>query len=152
MHFCFYSANKRGVNIRYFIYFYGVKKIIFLFILALFSAGLSAQENQTQTLLKVKALQEKKAEYHRKTGGETDGYRVKIHFSADKSKAREAQVKFDSKYSSIASYEDYQQPNHVVMVGDFKTKLEAQELLRTIKADFPYAFIVKSRVRPTRLN
>jgi len=39
-----------------------------------------------------------------------------------------------------------------VMVGDFKTKLEAQELLKTIKVDFPYAFIVKSRVRPARLN
>lgn len=116
------------------------------------AAGLFGQENQTQTLLKVKALQEKKAEYHRRTNGEVEGYRVKIHFSADKSKAREAQQKFDGKYTGVASYEDYQQPNFVIMVGDFKTKLEAQELLKTIKGDFPYAFIVKSRVRPTRLN
>ncbi len=114
--------------------------------------SLFSQENQTQTLLKVKALQEKKAEYHRRTGGETDGYRVKIHFSADKSKAKEAQNRFASKYSGINSYEDYQQPNFVINVGDFKTKLEAQELLKTIKGDFPYAFIVKSKVRPTRVN
>ena len=116
------------------------------------AGSLFSQESQTQTLLKVKALQEKKAEYHRKTNGEMDGYRVKIHFSADKSRAREAQLRFSGKYGDIASYEDYEQPNFVINVGDFKTKLEAQELLKTIKSDFPYAFIVKSRIRPTRLN
>lgn len=129
-----------------------MKSILLISIFVLQAARLCGQENQTQTLLKVKALQEKKAEYHRRTNGEVDGYRVKIHFSADKSKMKEAQSRFSGKYSDVATYEDYQQPNWVVMVGDFKTKLEAQELLKTIKGDFPYAFIVKSRVRPTKLN
>ena len=129
-----------------------MKYILSLFIFAASSLSLFSQESQTQTLLKVKALQEKKAEYHRRTNGEIDGYRVKIHFSADKSKAREAQQRFSAKYSEVATHEDYQQPNFVIMVGDFKTKLEAQQLLKTIKGDFPYAFIVKSRIRPTRLN
>jgi hypothetical protein len=129
-----------------------VKYILLICIFVLQAARLFGQENQTQTLLKVKALQEKKAEYHRRTNGEVDGYRVKIHFSADKTKMKEAQSRFSGKYSDIATYEDYQQPNWVVIVGDFKTKLEAQELLKMIKGDFPYAFIVKSRVRPTRLN
>lgn len=111
-----------------------------------------SQESQTQTLLKIKALQEKKAEFHRRTNGESDGYRVKIHFSADNSKQKEAQQKFISRYSNIPTYVDYQQPNFVVNVGDFKTKLEAQELLKQIKGDFPYAFIVKSKIRPTRVN
>lgn len=111
-----------------------------------------SQENQTQTLLKVKALQEKKAEYHRRTNGECDGYRVKIHISADKSKQKEAQQKFLSRYMNVPTYEDYQQPNFVVNVGDFKTKLEAQELMKMIKSDFPYAFIVKSKVRPSKVN
>ena len=117
---------------------------------------LFSQENTNnssiQTTLKVKALQEKKIDYNRKTGGETDGYRVKIHFSADKAKAREIQSRFLSKYADIPTYEDYQQPNFVIMVGDYKTKLEAYELLKRIKEDFPYAFIVKSKVRPVRLN
>lgn len=104
-----------------------------------------------QTTFKVKALQEKKAEYHKRTNGESDGYRVKIHFGADKSKAREAQSKFTAKYVEIPAYEEYQQPNFVINVGDFKTKLEAYELLKHIKADFPYAFIVKSKIRPMKL-
>ena len=130
----------------------------FLFLFCLF--GLSfcdafSQENPNslaiQTSMKVKALQEKKAEYHRRTNGECDGYRVKIHFSADRSKANEVKARFISKYSDVPTHDDYQQPNFVVNVGDFKTKLEAYELLKKIQADFPYAFIVKSKVRPTKL-
>ena len=101
--------------------------------------------------MKVRALQEKKAEYHRKTNGETDGYRVKIHISADKTKAKEVQAKYLSKHPEISTYEEYQQPNFVIIVGDFKTKLEAFELLKSIKEEYPYAFIVKSKVRPTKL-
>ena len=129
-----------------------MKHILFsIFVFCQLSA-LFSQENQTQTLLKVKALQEKKAEYHKRTAGESDGYRVKIHFSADKTKAKEVQVKFSTKYNNVATYEEYQQPNFVINVGDFKTKLEAYELLKKIKEDYPYAFIVKSKVRPMKLN
>jgi hypothetical protein len=108
--------------------------------------------NTIQTSLKVRSLQEKKEEYHKRTNGESDGYRVKIHFSADKTKAREVQSKFSMKYSDVSTYEEYQQPNFVIIVGDFKTKLEAYELLKKIKEDYPYAFIVKSKVRPMKIN
>jgi SPOR domain len=128
-----------------------VKHILFLIFVFCQLSALFSQENQTQTLLKVKALQEKKAEYHRRTNGESDGYRVKIHFSADKAKAEEARAKFESKYSDVSTYLDYQQPNWVIIVGDYKTKLEAYELLKRIKDNFPYGFIVKSKVRPTKL-
>ena len=125
-----------------------------LFLIAVFCqlSCLFSQENQLQTLLKVKALQEKKSEYHKRTNGESDGYRVKIHFGSDKTKAREVQTKFSIKYNEIPTHEEYQQPNFVIMVGDYKTKLEAYELLKKIKEDYPYAFIVKSKVRPMKLN
>lgn len=130
----------------------------FLLLVSLFSLSFCdvfSQENPNslaiQTSMKVKALQEKKAEYHRRTNGECDGYRVKIHFSADRSKANEVKARFNSKYNDVPTYEDYQQPNFVVNVGDFKTKLEAYELLKKIQVDFPYAFIVKSKVRPMKL-
>ena len=130
----------------------------FLLLLCLFSLSFYnafSQENPNssaiQTSMKVKALQEKKAEYHRRTNGECDGYRVKIHFSADRSKANEVKARFISKYNDVPTHDDYQQPNFVVNVGDFKTKLEAYELLKKIQIDFPYAFIVKSKVRPTKL-
>lgn len=129
-----------------------MKHILFsIFVFCQLSA-LFSQENQTQTLLKVKALQEKKAEYHKRTNGESDGYRVKIHFSADRSKAEEVKAKFDNKYPDLSTVIDYQQPNFVVVVGDYKTKLEAYESLKKLKEDYPYAFIVKSKIKPMKLN
>ena len=129
---------------------------MFLFFILIYSIASFSQENPNsnaiQTSIKVRALQEKKVEYHRRSNGESDGYRIKIHFSADKTKAREVQAKFNSKFTDVASYEEYQQPNFVINVGDFKTKLEAFELLKRIQAEFPYAFIVKSKVRPMKLN
>ena len=125
--------------------------IIFLTSFSAFSQG-NADDNALQTALKVKTLQEKKIDYHKKTGFESDGYRIKIHFSADKTKAREVQTKFNTKYPEINSYEEYQQPNFVINVGDFKTKLEAYEQLKKIKEEYPYAFIVKSKIKPMKLN
>ena len=117
---------------------------------------LLAQENSTgnsiQTLLKVRALQEKKVAFHKLTNGESDGYRVKIYFGTDKAKVKNVQAKFSTDYKGISSYEEYQQPNFVINVGDFKTKIEAHELLKKIKEEYPYAFIVKSKVRPILLN
>lgn len=133
-----------------------MKYTIFSILFLALSLRLSSQENPNsntiQTSMKVRALQEKKAEYHRRTNGESDGYRVKIHFGSDRAKAEEIQSKFTSKYSEIPTYQEYQQPNFVIMVGDYKTKLEAFEVMKKIKEDFPYAFIVKSKVRPIKLN
>ncbi len=128
-----------------------MKKILFIALLFAQATRLFCQDNQTQTLLKVKALQDKKIEFNRRTNGESDGYRIKIHFSADRTKAKEVKAKFNIKYNDITTYEDYQQPNFVINVGDYKTKLEAFEALKKIKADYPFAFIVKSKIKMIKL-
>lgn len=133
-----------------------MKQLLFLLMLTFCSYHGFSQENpysnNIQTSIKVKALEEKKAEYHRRTNGELDGYRVKIHFGADRTKAREVKARFSNMYSDVPTYEDYQQPNFVINVGNFKTKIEAYELLKRIKSDFPYAFIVKSKVQAQKFN
>ena len=106
-----------------------------------------AQDAQSLTQLKVKQLIEKKAEYHRLTGGEQDGYRIKIHFGVDRDKAHLVKTKFSARFNDFKSYEEYQQPNFVILVGDYKTKLEAFESLKKIQVEFPNAFIVKDKVR-----
>ncbi len=124
-----------------------VLKLIHLLGIVFFTNVCFAQENQLTTQLKVKELISKKAEYHRITGGEADGFRIKIHFGVDRNVASAVRSKFSAKYSDINAIEDYQQPNFVVVVGDFKTKLEAFEWLKKIQSDFPNAFIVKSKIR-----
>lgn len=120
--------------------------IIFFTLFGFFSQAQSTDANDA----KLKALSDKAAEYHRKTNGESDGYRIKIHFGMDKTAANDVKQKFSSKYNSISTYLDYQQPNWVVVVGDFNTRIDAYEVFKKIQPDFPNAFIVKSKIRPTR--
>jgi hypothetical protein len=131
-----------------------VNKAFILTYLLLFSLGIFSQENphdpQLQTDLKVKQLMEKKAGYNRMNNGEYDGYRIKIHFGADRVKAKELKTKFSARFPDYTPYEDYDQPNFIITVGDFRTKLEAYEAKKKIEAEFP-GFIVKSKIRPMKL-
>jgi len=120
--------------------------LLFFLITAAFAPVL-AQNSQTQTELKVKQLIDKKAEYNRLTNGEMDGYRIKIHFGGDRENAKTVRNKFSAKYNEYSTSEEYQQPNFVVLIGDFKSKLEAFEALKKIQTDFPNSFIVKGRIR-----
>ncbi len=110
--------------------------------------GHSLQAQDTSSVqYKVNLLVEKKAEYHRLTDGEQDGYRIKIHFGVERDKAKTVRTKFASTFNQYVTYEEYQQPNWVVLVGDFKTKIKAFEALKTIQAEFPNSFIVKGKIK-----
>ncbi|HWY34777.1 MAG TPA: SPOR domain-containing protein [Nitrosopumilaceae archaeon] len=123
---------------------------LFFLVFTFFVGGIFAQTT-SDTDGKLKLLMEKNAEYHRKTDGKYDGYRIKIHFGIDKTKAHEIKGKFLSKYPEASAYDEYQQPNFVVVVGDFKTRPEAFELFKKIQGDFPNAFIIKDKIRPVKL-
>lgn len=93
---------------------------------------------------KVKALLQKHAEMNAKA--DIKGYRVKIHFGADKAKAKEVKAKFISKFPDVQAYEKYDQPNFNIRVGDFRTKLDAYKFLKVVQPEFPSAFIVQDNI------
>lgn len=127
--------------------------IIFTYFLFIGFAGFCQEvpNTQLQTDLKVKQLIDKKASFNRLNNGEYDGFRIKIHFGADRVKAREIKSKFSARFNDYTPYEDYDQPNFIITVGDFRTKLEAFEALKKIQAEFPNSFIVKSKIRPMKV-
>lgn len=128
-------------------------KIKFLcFVILCFALSGKAQVLLSDNDAKVKLWQDKKSEYYRKTDGKYDGYRIKIHFGSDKTKAREVKSKFLSKFPDIYAYEEYQQPNFVILVGDYRSKPEAYGEFKKIQIEFPNAFIVKDKIRPPRLD
>ncbi len=128
-----------------------MKQLLLFFLIG--TGILHSQENplnnpvQTSTALQVEQLIEKKAEYHRLTNGVQDGYRIKIHFGIDRDAAEAIRLKFDTRFPEIPTNLDYQQPNFVVLVGDYKTKLEAFESLKKVQTEFPTAFIVKGKIK-----
>lgn len=79
-------------------------------------------------------------------GSQTSGYRLQIYFSSgsgSKSKALEVQSEFMTKFKDIPCHIIYQAPNFKVRVGDFRTRLEAEEAKSKIITEFPSAFIAK---------
>ena len=122
--------------------------VLTVFISLLAVLNTPAQDNQLQTQLKVKQLIDKKAEYHRLTNGEQDGYRIKIHFGGDDDKAKSIRSKFSARFPEYHTYKEYDQPYFVVLIGDFKTILEAFETKKKIEEEFPTAFIVKDKINP----
>ena len=77
------------------------------------------------------------------------GYRVRIFFD-NKQNARNASEaamgRFQSAYPGHGVYRSFASPYFKVTVGDFRTKSEAMQLMRRIKADFPTAFVVKENI------
>lgn len=127
---------------------------LFSILLIICASFASAQENgngQATTQLKVKQLMEKKATYNKMNEGEYDGYRIKIHFGSERVTAREIKTKFSQKFNEYTAYEDYDQPNFIITVGDFRTKLEAFEALKKIQIEFPNSFTVKSKIKPMKV-
>jgi hypothetical protein len=120
---------------------------LFTFFLIIFNNKISAQDNQAVTQSKVKQLIEKKAEYHRLTNGERDGYRIKIHFGVDREAAKNVRTKFNLDFPDLVAYENYQQPYFVILVGDYNTKLDAYASWKKIKNSYPSAFIVKGKIK-----
>jgi hypothetical protein len=123
-----------------------LKDVLFSALTLSFCFAVNAQTVADQNKIKLQQALEKKAEYHRLTNGEQDGYRIKIHFGVDKEQAEGVRTKFGTAFPDYMTYREYQQPNFVILVGDFRTKLEAFEVYKKIKADFPNSFIVKGKI------
>jgi hypothetical protein len=99
---------------------------------------------------KVKELLNKHIEINSKAP--IKGYRIKIHFGADKNKAKEVKAKFIARFPNIPAYEKYDQPNFNIRVGDFRTKLEAYKFLKEVQQEFPAAFLVQDEIEMPQLQ
>ena len=78
------------------------------------------------------------------------GYRVQI-FLGDRTQAEELRRHFLLKHPTVPAYMPYQAPNFKVRVGDCRTRLEAEKLRRSIKDEFPGAYLVPDEIEMPRL-
>ena len=74
------------------------------------------------------------------------GFRIQIYFGAARQKASEIRQEFADKHANVPAYILYQQPNFKVRIGDFRTRLEAQKMLKSIEGGFMSMFIVPDDV------
>jgi hypothetical protein len=124
-----------------------------LFSLRLLSQTAPADTGKVEVIqdYKIKELLSKHSEVNSKSN--LKGYRIKIHFGSDKTKASEIKTKFISKFPNVPAYGPiYDQPNFNVRVGDFRTKLDAYRLLKEVQTEFPSAFIVQDDIELPKIE
>lgn len=77
-----------------------------------------------------------------------EGYRIQIFSgqSVDKEKALAERERFQNLYPGVRVYVVYKAPDFRVMVGNFRTKLEAIPLYKIIQKEFPNCYPVKTKI------
>lgn len=78
-----------------------------------------------------------------------NGYRIQIYSDAgnnSKSKAIEVQGVFAKTNPDYSSYLTFSEPYYKVRVGDFRTRIDAEKLLKSIIEVYPAAFIVADKI------
>ena len=74
------------------------------------------------------------------------GYRVQISFGSSKKEALEIKAAFTESYADHEGYVVYDIPYFKVRVGNFRTHLAAEKILREIKEEYTGAFIVRDLI------
>lgn len=84
--------------------------------------------------------------------GSQMGYRVQIFYGLDRKEAFNEQNRFKTTYAKLRTYITYKEPNYYLRVGDFRTRLEAQNLLNELKGIFPTLFIIREKINAPELE
>ena len=79
------------------------------------------------------------------------GYRVQI-FLGDRATAEATKRSFLQKNPDVPAYLSWLAPNFRLRVGDLRTRLEAEHLLRDMKVLYPGCYIVPDEIEMPRLD
>ena len=74
------------------------------------------------------------------------GYRVRIYSGIDREEANKSKKLIYIKEKQVEVYTNYQQPNFLVTIGDFTSKLEVHYFWKKMLKYFPNAIIVPAKV------
>jgi hypothetical protein len=95
------------------------------------------QEKKSDTQL-INELIAKKKNFNREF---KHGYRIQL-YNGFEVEAKKMQAKFGIEFPDIPTFIVYRQPEWKIQVGTYKTKLEADRALLTIKKEFSGAIVV----------
>lgn len=79
-------------------------------------------------------------------GPQVNGFRVQLYFDQDKNNVNEARTRFLMVTREIPSYVEYAAPNYNLLIGDFRTRLEAEKWRANLSADFPEGIVKETRI------
>lgn len=76
----------------------------------------------------------------------TMGYRVQIYYGSDRREVFNQQSNFKASYPKLNTYITYKEPNYYLRVGDYRTRLEAQQFLNELRPTYPTLFIFREKI------
>ncbi len=88
----------------------------------------------------------------KKASKQIAGYRLQICFDSDKSIIDEARNRFISLYPKIDTYVTFEAPNFNLMVGDFRTLIDAEKIQEEIAGKFTVVIIHKTQINLPRID
>lgn len=126
-------------------YFVDMKAFIFIVFISLFYSKLQAQ---------IQVISDPRIEkkVFAKNNRQMPGYRVQICFDSDKDLVDQIRSEFVKLYPKIDTYLRFEAPNFNLMVGDFRTQKEAEELVDQIRGRFPLGIIHKEQINLPRID
>jgi hypothetical protein len=80
------------------------------------------------------------------------GYRVQFFTSSNRNEIYGKQAEFNQMYPDFRTYIIYQEPNYKIKAGDFRTRLEAQKLMRDLRSQFPTLFLISEKINLPKLD
>jgi hypothetical protein len=87
-------------------------------------------------------------EQNKRSGG-IPGYRIRIYSnlgSEARDQSQTAKAKFYERFPEIPIYREYESPYFRVIVGDYRTRIDALKDFNQIKRIFPSAFIIPDKI------
>ena len=129
------------------------KMKLFLIILFSFVSMCCFSQNEGYVIIeqdqRVEQLIQKQKEIHL-ADNTIDGYRIQIFMESGNDAVEHANVvieEFKMNYPDVPIYLVFGQPYYRLRVGDFRTRLEAENFFQTLSKDYKKAFITSDRIQ-----
>ena len=131
-------------------------RIHFLLIFAVFTSLSSLAQSDNIKVIKdsrIDALVEKQGRIIPPAiKPQIDGFRIQLFFDSDKNAVQDARNRFISKFPTVDTYIEFNAPNFVLKVGDFRTRLEAEKIKVQVESEYPTSFIIQEKINLPRLE
>lgn len=75
-----------------------------------------------------------------------EGFRVQVYFDQEREAIDEARKKLVLIDPELPNYINYFAPNYLLLVGNFRTKIEAEKLQNKLIKDFPESIVIASEI------
>ena len=145
-----------------------MKRIVFLFMSIVFASGLFAQikrielaqtglftsgyNNNAQVFINEDAKLQSIINKHKSQNQnkqEIRGWRIRVYMGSGRTARDEAnaiKLRIRNRYSEVEPHLVHHSPYFKILVGDFRTRIEAESFQKKLKREYPNCYVVESEV------